>query len=458
MRRFLTQLLDEYGLPLERFAGIGTVESEGETTPVDWASAQYGDGQVLLACAGKSIQFDVFSSAPHSFNGQNSDGVMFHSDRLMVDLPILKDLPSDRTGWWAVYRLGMLEADFAPGTSSMFIRYLLTNFEADVGCKGKACPLVLPGVDGSIRLVPVERASSVIDQLRALRIAKPTTWLEMPLQPAGNSGTRQIADDVCYLLSIARGTKVSWIAEEEVGREGTRTRLVCANRITKPFAPHAPIDPRLVGGTSDFLEACYPTFVEKRDHYKLDRGTIDSVLDAKGETDFLETRGAKLAVALETLKNNVLAAGDSNKEYLASPHVFDQCVDRIAGPLVEALVDGGVGRRMAKAIVARPRLRGLNRRSFSDLLGGICKQIDLRLDAGDLKLFTYCRNSLVHRGGFYCSTALEEEHARVTPKPTKFAEYLFMISVVDAFLLRLVGYRGPYLVHAEGSKFEIRDL
>ena len=49
MRHFLTQLLDEYGLPLERFAGIGTVESEGETTPVDWASAQYGDGQVPVS-------------------------------------------------------------------------------------------------------------------------------------------------------------------------------------------------------------------------------------------------------------------------------------------------------------------------------------------------------------------------------------------------------------------------
>jgi len=229
---------------------------------------------------------------------------------------------------------------------------------------------------------------------------------------------------------------VAWIQEEEVSADGVRTHLVHANRITKSFAPFPPIDPLVIGKTREFLEATYPTFLDRRDRYRLDRGTIDSVLDAKVETDFLETRGAKLAIALETLKHNVL----------------------VAESMQEVLIRNGVSGEAAKAITASLRLRSLNRRSFSNLLRRICKQIDLELESAELDLFIRCRNSLVHRGGFYCATASEEERIKVPPKATKFDEYVFLISVVDAFLLRLVGYRGPYLVHTGGSGYEKKYL
>src|SRR5680860_918471 len=371
---FLSQLLDEYGRPRDRYEGVGDLANETKTACIEWAAAQYDDGEVLLACRGNASPPDLFYSGPSRFSGQSSDCIAFYSEKLMGELPILRHVPRGQSGWWAVYCLGMLQADFFLQGQPALIRYLLTNFEFDVRCAGEPMSLVLSGVEGPVRLVPTQDYASARNRLRALRSPRPTAWLEMPAQGGASGSARRIADDICGLLSIARGTKVAWIQEEEVSTEGIRTHLIHANRITKPFAPHAPIDPRLIGGTSDFLEACYPTFVEKRDHYKLDRGTIDSVLDAKVETDFLETRGAKLAIALETLKHNVL----------------------VAESMQEVLIRNGVSGEAAKAITASLRLRSLNRRSFSNLLRRICKQIDLELESAELDLFIRCRNSLVH--------------------------------------------------------------
>lgn len=124
----------------------------------------------------------------------------------------------------------------------------------------------------------------------------------------------------------------------------------------------------------------------------------------------------------------------------------------------DVLIRNGVSCEAARAITGPMRLLSLNRRSFSNLLRRVRRQIDLELEAGDLELFISCRNSLVHRGGFYCATASREERNRVPPKATKFDEYLFLISVVDAFLLRLVGYKGPYLVQTGSSNYEERHL
>jgi hypothetical protein len=201
----------------------------------------------------------------------------------------------------------------------------------------------------------------------------------------------------------------------------------------------------------------YPVYVDRRDRYRLDRGTVDSVLDAKVETDFLETRGAKLAVALETLKHNVLVSATPHVEYYIPPQRFATFLTDIADQTRRVLVANGVESSDARAITSPKRFLALNRRSFSSLLRRLCKQIGLRLRA-DLDLFVSCRNSLVHRGDFYCSTASPEERIDVPPKATRFHEYLFLVSVVDAFLLRLVGYNGPYLVRTGGSEWETKQL
>lgn len=454
----LSELLDEYGSPYVRFSGRGQLRGAEASAAVDWAAAQYPDGQVLLACQGDASIFGVFMSGPSSFVGDAEGGVKVDCDKLSVDLPLLRPVPHGETGGWVVYRVSLLHADLPASGPPGLVRHLLTNFEFDLATRREPITVRLPGVEGDVRLVPLPTDPFASHRLRALRRARPTAWLEIQPQDGQAVRAREVADDICGLLSIARGTKVAWIQEEVVSSEGAPTHRFYSNRVTKPYSPFAPIDPVRIAGTAEFLVATYQAYRKNRDRYRLDRGTIDAVLDAKIETDFLETRGAKLAVALETLKQNVLLTSEPDAAFHLRPEDFARPLEAISECARSALIDSGVKAESARGISAPERFFALNRRSFAYLLRRVCRKLDLTLSRADLDLFVRCRNSLVHRGEFYCVSASEAERAERSPKATKIDEYFFLISVVDAFLLRLVDYRGPYLVRTGGAEWEERTL
>jgi hypothetical protein len=304
---FLADLLNEYGRPLDRYSGSGTLANDNGSAAVEWAAAQYDDGQVLLACQGDASVVDVMFTGPTRFNGINAEGIKFDCRGNMLDLPFLRPVPTERAGGWAVYKLGLLHADFPASGPPGLVRYLLTNFDFDRRGPQRT-DLRLSGVEGVVRLVRDHRDPHVAERLRVLRSPRPTAWLEIVPQGGQAVTTRPIANHVCYLLSVARGTKVAWIQEELLNTDGVRTHLNHSPQITKPFTPLAPIEPSRIGGIPEFLEMTYHVYVERREVYRLDHGTIDSVLDAKVQTDFLETRGAKLAVALEVFEAKRVAA------------------------------------------------------------------------------------------------------------------------------------------------------
>jgi hypothetical protein len=455
---FLSELLDEYGRPLDRYQGSGTLANDTASATVEWAAAQYDDGQVLLACQGDTSTFDVMVSGPTRFDGTSPDGVTFDCRGDMLDLPFLRRVPSDPPGGSAVYSVGLLHADFPATGSPGLVRYLLTNFEFDRRGRQRT-DLRLPGVEGVVRLLPDERDAHARDRLRVLRSPQPTAWLEIGPQDGKPVRAHTIANHVCDLLSVARGTKVAWIQEEVVNTNGVRTHLFHSHRITKPFSPLAPIDPTRVGGIPEFLEMTYPVYVKRREAYRFDKGTIDSVLDAKVQTDFLETRGAKLAVALEELKHNVLLRSSPGAGYHVAPDVFEGFVQEIADAVRAVLVQHHVADEVTELIANPQSLLSLNRRSFSHLLRDTAERIGLKLSSKNRGRFVQCRNSLVHLGEFYCSSSVSPELRAEVTREAKVEEYYFLLAVVDAFLLRLVGYTGPYLVRTLGEDGgEVREV
>jgi len=92
-----------------------------------------------------------------------------------------------------------------------------------------------------------------------------------------------------------------------------------------------------------------------------------------------------------------------------------------------------------------PKLTGLNRRSFADLLKGFLHYIKLDVNPKDLHLFIQCRNKLVHTGEFYCLAASSAERKKCAPLPTPAEEYYFMVNFLDRIFLRLLSYSGNYV-------------
>jgi hypothetical protein len=195
--------------------------------------------------------------------------------------------------------------------------------------------------------------------------------------------------------------------------------------------------------TQVFIETAYKVYIDRRVRYELDRGTIDAYLDAKAESDYLEMRGVKLAVALEKLKS-VFSKLPHNmaKELVLDETVFDGLMPKIKNAISEVLKEAGVDGSVRGEIYGK--LRSLNYRSFADLLKDVFLDIEFDPTPTDTKLFIRCRNKLVHTGNFYCIAATPKEKAECKPLSSPAEEYYFMVNFLDKIFLRLLGYRGPY--------------
>jgi hypothetical protein len=266
---------------------------------------------------------------------------------------------------------------------------------------------------------------------------------------------KEVIDDLCYLMSVARGTTIQWIYCNHYNAAGECIMRTHSPRITKPFSPLSIIDPRVDGRdeTKVFLEQGYGVYVSKRDSYGLNRGTIDAYLDAKAEHDYLETRGAKLAVAMEMLKAVFLELpGSPVNECILEEEHFKKVVGSLRVAVDKVLETEGIDEKSREALASEGKILSLNRRSFRSVMNRLCKSIGLKVGERDLALFVECRNKLVHRGQFYCATATQEEREKCPPLPSKTHEYFFLVNFLDRIFLKLLGYSGAYIDWGVPSK------
>ena len=439
---FIANALTEYGRALATYEGRGVIQNRmGDKFACTFAACQLPNGRILLGC-----DFDpdseraVFGQA-ESFSGTTEDGVKLRTERPLFEIDFLAQ-PPNRPGCWAVYSLTDLAA-FREGQSSLVTRsYLLTNLVLDIGThQEEKMALDLRDVTGEVTLSPISRYPQAVQSLRIFRDPVPTARLDVNT----TNDPRRLADDLCYIISAARGTKVNWIQEEKLDSEGRTLHLLFVSRITKPFTPWPAVDAYRVQRLKFFIEAVYPAYTANRDLFRLNRGSIDGFLDAKLEDDYLETRGAKIAVAVESLVSVVLKAIAPDKEYILSPADYGALISPMARSLSDTLGGLGVHRDVRNALVNESKLRGLNRRPFANRLRNIRRRFHVDISEDDLQLFVACRNSLLHRGLFYVDTASDDERQRIPPRPNKSREFAFMVDVADRFLLTILNYNGPRL-------------
>ena len=300
-----------------------------------------------------------------------------------------------------------------------------------------------------LSISPLEHYTKIKRRIKTLRGTDVTCEvISDTLQDGSMERLREVIDDLCYLLSIARGTKIQWIYCDRYDESGGLVMRTHSSRVTKPFCSLTVIDPRCDGSheTKTFLEQTYRAYVSKRDSHRLNRGMIDAYLDAKAENDYLQTRGVKLAVAFEMLKGVLLELPDSSaKEFVLEQEDFKKHVQSISETIEKILQQGGVEKNDRKAICSEKKIEGLNRRAFRYFIGKLCKQIDLKVEENEIRLFVACRDKLVHMGRFYCEVANNEERKECPHLPSETDEYFFLINFLDRIFLKLLGYSGTYI-------------
>jgi len=464
--------LDVYGKMLETYTGDGVfVLKDGSEVGAQFEVGQSADGRNVLCCI---LPFDMStgqqlpdSSRVSRFVATTSEGYQlavegnFHETNYLPDLPetdesimfvsytadeIHVERSQPQVGKWRVH-FGLTNLRFRgtrPERTGKFVHQGVPRYRRSY--------LVLPMCvdDTEIVLKPLADYEEVSKRVATLRDIDVTCEAVAIVEnEAELARLTEVMENLCYLLSIAKGTKINWVYRDLYSHDGDRFETLHSYRITKPFVPLPIIDPRVPEDTKQFIESAYDAYVNKRDPYKLDGGGVDAYLDAKSEHDFIQMRGAKLAVALEILKSHFAHA--HGHAHVLNPDVFDDRHEELEREF-RGFLRGFFAREMATGEITRGELdmmtakaRGFNYRSLPSIMRKLRRSIDLGISEGELQLFVNSRNKLVHYGDFYCKLATDEERKRCPPLPSPADEWLFMVNFLDRVFLKLLGYQGHYL-------------
>lgn len=298
-----------------------------------------------------------------------------------------------------------------------------------------------------------------INQIKLSRDANITCKLLMKLSENDLDENMEMVNNLCYLMSIIRGTKVAWIYYTAYSR-GKIIRKVHLDGNVKRYNPLPLLEESWDAGNSvrSFLEVTYDTFVSRLNRFHL-KEIIDVYLDAKAEGDLIEMRGAKLAVVMEKLKAILVNSRGLVKdnsyighsgEYILSPDDFDLLKEYVQKNLKAYLKKNGINGEIRGKIYKN--ITCLNRTKFEDLLGELWDEIDLSLQERDIRLFINSRNSLIHKGLFYCES--KEFDDRCEPLANRDEEYYFILNMLDKTMLKLVGYSGPRINYLDLARSE----
>jgi hypothetical protein len=379
--------LNEYVVVLAEYEGTGTLRCKGSAEPrCTFRTFQLRDGHVVVLCktADAGLSWMLPFDTAVALTGTTSDGRTVMASGLS-ETNYLPRLLNREPGVYCAYRADVLDVSIQPTEPSSMSRFAITNLTLATS--------ELPVSHPSGQEARVYRADGYAERVQRLYTVKGIdVTAQLEVRAAHADVRKSVADDVCYLLSVARGTKVQWVARVDYSEQGAAVHYNHASRVTKAYCPLPIIDPGHPKDTDAFLEAALPQYLAQKDKWGLAPGLIDAYLDAKAEADYLEVRGIKLAVVMEMLKEAFVAA--ARQPYFVRPEAEFGALRPDLEKAIGAVLSQHGWQGPQRAIVYR-NLGALNRVPFRDTVTALCAHVDLALPESDLKLFVQC-----HRGPY----------------------------------------------------------
>lgn len=251
----------------------------------------------------------------------------------------------------------------------------------------------------------------------------------------------EILDDICYLLSMAQGTKIQWIGYKFHKDSYVHEKYL--NRVTGPYTPFNIIAPD-INSIKKFIETVYFNYIERKDIYHL-KWVIDAFLDSKSEGRFLGTRGLRAVVVLEMLRGYFLANGGIEESFFPSK-IFENKVRKKIKKEIERILEYDIKNIVDLSIEEKQmlfcKIIELNRKSFKEILKKFLEEFSFDMDKekANIKSFIKSRNSLVHKGRFFYDTCDKNS----CKYKSKIEEFTFIINFIDKVILKGIGYSGVY--------------
>jgi hypothetical protein len=464
---FERDLLMHYGTCNAQYYGHGELTlRSGEKLGCKFEAGQLNNGDSIMLCDFSPLIRFIQDISGSSFKGTTSEGYRITANGADI-MNYLPEIPAGRSGTWESILWRDISVQMVEDDKVNRINFGITNFkfsgtERENGRNFCILPINIEGAT-NLSIKKLRDYDKVTTRLSTLKGIDVTCEIEVSLSKDNDiNKLTEIINNLCYLLSVASGTKIQWIYNNLYNTDDKMISRTHYSRITKPYCLLPVIDPRIEGRNEikKFIENAYPIYLKKRNAYNLDRGVIDAYLEGKAEGDFLETRGVKLVVAVEMLKDVFLTTSDASmKEFIIVEERFETFLSPLCNGIREALSgqieDSTLDRLCCES--NKKRLSCLNRVSFRQAVNNLCRSINFRPKKDDLSLFIHCRDSLVHTGKFYCQTATDKQKAVCEPLQEPEYEYFFLVDFLDKIFLKLFNYSGIY-VSSQDLKFERKEL
>ena len=278
---------------------------------------------------------------------------------------------------------------------------------------------------------PVEEYTNIIKELKISKGVAITCEIKIDVVPTTNKDEIiTILDNICMLLTLAQGCRVSWLYYDFVSADGNIIESFHGNAITKPFVNLPLIPADLPKDTKDFIQKSFSNFVSNRNFWEL-WNAIDAFTDAKVEGDFLESRALKLVILMEHLRSQYLRQND--KEYiLYPPEIYNASADKLIRVVQEILVLKFPEEEKNNLEMMANHVRGLNWFPFGRALSEICNHIGLAMNSKERRRFIDIRNELVHRFKFCNSYG------------NGWDQFAYLMTFIGKIFLAILRYDGLY--------------
>jgi hypothetical protein len=282
---------------------------------------------------------------------------------------------------------------------------------------------------GELLIEQVDGHQEAIKRLRKIGGVDVTCHATMRLD-CGPSLPHVIRDieDLCTLLSFARGTKINWAYLDTLSDSGEKLHTRHVSRVTKRFTSFPLIDPREPDDLPSLL-SCFHRFREAEEAHSLKR-VVDHYTDAKADQAFLEARGMLAAILVDFLLGRYRT--HTNRHSIRKDFNRTQAQRTLRKGLKELLgsVFSDITDDEEKQFLEN--LQSLNRPAFRRVLREFADSLGVRTSEAEIRRITDIRNSLVHSASFLDDMV-------------NIDQYFQLINFLDKILLAILGYQGHYI-------------
>lgn len=429
--------LDKFGVLRRAFQGAGLIRFQnGEEFEAQFTLAQHYDGQLLFSADLARPIWDFFGRQfeVESLTGTLSDGRPVN----LLDPIFLKETSPSNSGTRLVgfpsrWAIGQMDFDSPAFVTFELVNFLFLGTEVETVTRDglerstlSLLPLNLGGTEVEVRWSPDYK--QVESTLRAQKGVQVTCIVRKTIHSAAEVGDAESAiEALCNLMSVARGTLVSWTSYDIHASNEAPYYSFYRNSVTRRYAGIQLIQDHRIHETKSFLEEGFKLYGGLDEEYQM--GRVARAYTEARAGPFLETRSMLIAVLAEYLAG-VRARLENHTLFLLEEE-FENGLESLKGKVRQALTATyhGISKKYTRAMLAN--LRGFNRRPLSWKLNSLARWLELEFGPNEINDFVTLRNSLAHTASF--------------PKKKPPVEYYKqMLHFLDRVILRLFDYRGSY--------------